>query len=491
MRYLRRFFASIMSASPTASPAAAATPTPTGLAKAVPNVPIPPRGVDYRKCIVLAPMVRSGELPSRLLALHYGADLVWGPETVDRSMIGTERKINSRTGNIEFTRWASNGGRDDQPIKESVIYRIDPKREHKRLIFQIGTAKPDLAVQAASLVAPDVAGIDVNAGCPKSFSTDGGMGAALLKTPDKLVSILEALVQKVGTPHEIGISVKIRILAKPDDTYALVHRLCQTGIIGLTVHCRTTPMRPREAAIRDQLSTVASICHSYGVACLMNGDVINRHEGTRLAEQYGADGAMIATSAEKNPSCFRPGESPNLPWREVVHQYMQFCLESDNRYGNTKYLLGQMVPGKDHETSRGMTSSKTYTDCVKALGFEDLIEKAQDVDAHLGLPMEDRRTKKQHNNNQKKQNKAAAKAKQSETAQAAGGGAARSTNGGSKSSERGVSAPKKASNGTVAVPETSAATAITTDALPSTNAESTTAIPPPQPPAPAASSVAV
>lgn len=42
------------------------------------KVPIPRRGVDYRGKIVLAPMVRSGELPSRLLALHYGADLVWG-----------------------------------------------------------------------------------------------------------------------------------------------------------------------------------------------------------------------------------------------------------------------------------------------------------------------------------------------------------------------------------------------------------------------------
>ena len=42
------------------------------------RVPIPSRGVDYRGKIVLAPMVRSGELPSRLLALHYGADLVWG-----------------------------------------------------------------------------------------------------------------------------------------------------------------------------------------------------------------------------------------------------------------------------------------------------------------------------------------------------------------------------------------------------------------------------
>lgn len=45
---------------------------------AVKKVPIPSRGVDYRGKLVLAPMVRSGELPSRLLALHYGADLVWG-----------------------------------------------------------------------------------------------------------------------------------------------------------------------------------------------------------------------------------------------------------------------------------------------------------------------------------------------------------------------------------------------------------------------------
>lgn len=47
-------------------------------AATIKKVPIPPRGVDYRGKVVLAPMVRSGELPSRLLALHYGADLVWG-----------------------------------------------------------------------------------------------------------------------------------------------------------------------------------------------------------------------------------------------------------------------------------------------------------------------------------------------------------------------------------------------------------------------------
>jgi tRNA-dihydrouridine synthase 2 len=50
----------------------------TTVMTSVKRVPIPKNGVDYRGKVVLAPMVRSGELPSRLLALHYGADLVWG-----------------------------------------------------------------------------------------------------------------------------------------------------------------------------------------------------------------------------------------------------------------------------------------------------------------------------------------------------------------------------------------------------------------------------
>lgn len=35
----------------------------------------------------------------------------------------------------------------------------------------------------------DVAGIDVNCGCPKKFSISGGMGAALLSNPDKLIAV--------------------------------------------------------------------------------------------------------------------------------------------------------------------------------------------------------------------------------------------------------------------------------------------------------------
>jgi tRNA-dihydrouridine synthase 2 len=178
--------------------------------------------LDYRNKVVLAPMVRIGELPNRLLALQYGADLVWGPETVDRAIIGTQRMLNDKTGCIEFAK------------NSKVIYRIHPL-EQGRLVYQLGSADPQLAVEAAKLIAKDVAGIDLNCGCPKHFSISGGMGAALLRDIPRLEKILTSLVEEVGKPNDIGISCKIRLLATDDETRDMVRRLCKTGIVGLTV----------------------------------------------------------------------------------------------------------------------------------------------------------------------------------------------------------------------------------------------------------------
>ncbi|CBX95832.1 hypothetical protein IAQ61_004662 [Plenodomus lingam] len=369
-----------------------------------PRVPIPKNGADYRGKVVLAPMVRSGELPSRLLALKYGADLVWGPETIDRAIIGTTRRLNPHTSTLEWSRLPTSKLKNptlDPELRESVIYRIHPELEKGKLIYQMGTANPELAVQAAKMVAADVAGIDVNSGCPKPFSTAGGMGAALLKTPDLLCSILTRLVEEVGKPFEIGISVKIRILELPEETEALVKRLVRTGITGLTVHCRTTPMRPRERAIRDQLKMVGEICREAGVACVMNGDVTSRTEALQLMQEFHVDGAMIATEAEKNPSCFR-ADAEGGPhewrsqWKTVVTEYMRFALMVENRWGNTKYLLGQMIPGKE-KAYAAMNKSKCYTDVIQALGLENvdgLMEHAKQVDAHLGIPNQESRASK-------------------------------------------------------------------------------------------------
>lgn len=312
-----------------------------------------------------------------------------GPETVDRSMIGTTRKVNEALSTIDFTRLPSHGSKDPrQDQRESLIYRLHPEREGRRLIFQIGTSDPERAVQAARVVAKDVAGIDVNAGCPKPFSTSGGMGAALLQTPDKLFAILEALVKEIATEFEIGISVKIRLLETHEKTEALVRKLCATGITGLTVHCRTTPMRPRERAIRGQLKMIADICRENGVACLMNGDVENRDQAEKLIEEFGVDGAMIATAAEANSSCFRSEADGGLaPWKEVVEQYIKTSMEVENRWGNTKYLLNHLIPGKQ-PVYREITQSKSYQQACQILGFEHLEAQAKEVDERIGITPE-------------------------------------------------------------------------------------------------------
>jgi tRNA-dihydrouridine synthase 2 len=303
-------------------------------------------------------------------------------------MIGTTRHVCERTSTVYWSRPSSNGVKNPEANpekKESVIYRLHPTLEHKKLIFQIGTATPELAVQAARLVAADVAGIDVNSGCPKPFSTTGGMGAALLKDPDRLCSILTALVKEVGQEFEIGISVKIRILPSKEDTEALVRRLVQTGITGLTVHCRTTPMRPRERAIRDQLCMIADICRKAGVACLMNGDVENKNQALQLMTEYGVDGAMIATAAEKNSSVFRSeADGGKAHWKEVVRHYLEYATAVENRWGNTKFLLAQLIPGKEQKFVR-LDACKTHMQVVESLSFMELVDLAKTVDGVLGL----------------------------------------------------------------------------------------------------------
>lgn len=50
--------------------------------------------IGYCNKLILAPMVRGSLLPLRLLALKYGADLVYTDEIIDFEMLKTKRKVN-------------------------------------------------------------------------------------------------------------------------------------------------------------------------------------------------------------------------------------------------------------------------------------------------------------------------------------------------------------------------------------------------------------
>ena len=170
-------------------------------------------------------------------------------------------------------------------------------------------------------------------------------------------------------------------------------------------------MRPRERAIREQLRMIGDICRSHGVACLMNGDVTSREQGLVLAKEYGTDGAMIATAAEANSSVFRTEEQGGLlPWRLVVDDYMQLAMSVENKFGNTKFLLSQLMPGKS-PIYQPVQKSRSYTEVLSLLQITgaDIVEKAKALDNILGLdvrlvPKADvkRQHKQENRNNQAK-----------------------------------------------------------------------------------------
>lgn len=197
--------------------------------------------------------------------------------------------------------------------KSKPIFTTHPL-EKPFLIYQMGSADPEIAVQAAKIVMNDVSGIDLNCGCPKPFSTHAGMGAALLTNPDLLCSILSAL--RAALPPEITVSAKIRLLRTQEETLQLVERIVNTGVSCLTVHCRTRNMRPREQALIDRLKEIVDFVEGMGkgIAVIENGDCVSYEDSKRIRAITG----MIELC---------------LPMRNTVdHSFCRSAFD-DDRYG--------------------------------------------------------------------------------------------------------------------------------------------------------------
>jgi len=111
----------------------------------------------YRTGLFLAPMVRIGTLTTRLIALENGASLVWGPEIIDKAMIGPALLLgpSDRPGCRRVERPEDGGVVRYVRTGDASVWETHPI-EKSRLIYQMGSADPELAVEAAKIVQNDV-----------------------------------------------------------------------------------------------------------------------------------------------------------------------------------------------------------------------------------------------------------------------------------------------------------------------------------------------
>ncbi|RMX62609.1 hypothetical protein KXD40_008940 [Peronospora effusa] len=286
----------------------------------------------YANKVCLSPMVRAGTLPLRLVSLRYGADLVYGEEIVDKRIISAVRVPNEILKSVDFI--SRNG--------DSVVFRTCPE-ETEKVIFQIGTADAVLALKAAEAVARDVAAVDINMGCPKHFSVQGGMGAALLRKPeiacDRLLSMAVKIIKTLRRNLTIPVSCKIRLLPNMKDTIDTAKRLEDAGAHAVGVHMRQIDERPRDKASWEKLAPIVS---ALSVPVLANGDIFMHEDIDKLREISGVSSFLIARGALANPSIFR--KEGRLPVDQMVRDYLLAAAEVDNVFQNTKYNVMRMIP---------------------------------------------------------------------------------------------------------------------------------------------------
>ncbi|XP_017025027.1 tRNA-dihydrouridine(20) synthase [NAD(P)+]-like [Drosophila kikkawai] len=291
--------------------------------------------LDYTNKLILAPMVRVGTLPMRLLALEMGADIVYTEELVDLKLIKSIRRLNPALGTVDFV----------DPSDGTIVFRTCAE-ETSQLVLQMGTSDATRALAVGKLLQRDISGLDINMGCPKEFSIKGGMGAALLAEPDKAALILRTLCSNLDIP----VTCKIRILPDVDATIELVKKLAATGIAAIGIHARTRDERPQHRPHPDVLRAVAQ---AVSIPIIANGGSRDMHKYEDLRSfqrECGAASVMVARAAQLNVSIFRP--EGLLPMDDVIDKYLRLCVDYDNAPHNTKYCV-QSILRELQETPRG------------------------------------------------------------------------------------------------------------------------------------------
>eukprot|EP01113_Clastostelium_recurvatum_P034303 TRINITY_DN4639_c0_g1_i2.p1 TRINITY_DN4639_c0_g1~~TRINITY_DN4639_c0_g1_i2.p1 ORF type:complete len:385 (-),score=63.70 TRINITY_DN4639_c0_g1_i2:91-1245(-) len=269
-------------------------------------------------------MVRVGTLPMRLLTQRYGADITYSEEIIALKLRNCRRTVNHAIDTIDYL--DTNG---------VVVYRTC--EQDRPNILQMGSADAVSALAAATNVFPDVDGIDLNCGCPKHFSVQGGMGAALLSKPETIRDILTTLQRNLPTRN---ITCKLRLLATVAESAQLMQAVAKTNIPAVAIHARYISDRPRDPARWDFVRDVIQAAN-LDIPVIINGDIFKYEDFARVREHTGASSVMIARGAIRNPSIFSTAPLPLM--EEVIPEYIKLAVATDNHILNTKYVVQQMM----------------------------------------------------------------------------------------------------------------------------------------------------
>lgn len=266
---------------------------------------------------MLAPMEDVTDPSFRLICREQGAAMVYTEFVSAEALV---RNINSTTRKLAI---------DDR---------------ERPVAIQIYGRDPGAMVEAARMVEqaqPDI--LDINFGCPVKKVAAKGAGAGMLRDPEKMLAITEAVVQAVNIP----VTVKTRLGWDCENKIitSLAPRLQDCGIKALTIHGRTRSQMYTGDADWTLIGEVKADPRME-IPVIGNGDIKTPEQAKAAFDTYGVDGVMIGRASFGAPWIFREvseylatGRIPEISLQEKFSLLRRQIEESISRIDEYRGIL--------------------------------------------------------------------------------------------------------------------------------------------------------
>lgn len=228
--------------------------------------------VEIANQVVLAPMAGICNSSFRRICKEMGCGLVYAEMVSDKAIMYENQKT------------------------IDMLYMTDLERPITQQIF--GTDKDSFVIAAKYIyenMHPDI--IDINMGCPvPKVAVRAQAGAALLKSPEKIKEIVEAVVESVPIP----VTVKIRSGWDSNHINAVdVAKIVEeAGASAICVHPRT---RMQGYSGKADWKIIKQVKENVKIPVIGNGDIKCAEDAKRMLDETFCDAVMIGRGILGNP----------------------------------------------------------------------------------------------------------------------------------------------------------------------------------------------
>jgi tRNA-dihydrouridine synthase B len=224
--------------------------------------------------------------------------------------------------------------------------------------MQLYGADPDIMAEGARwAVEHGATVVDINMGCPVDKVTKRDGGSKLLTNLPGAVAMAAKCVRTLEqvSGGKVPLTCKMRLCWHDADYHAgnacsphLARMLADVGVVGVTVHGRTTEMKFSGEVILPGIARVVEAVDGR-IPVIGNGDVREPQDALRMMRATGCQGVMVGRGALSTPWIFRDiwalqvtGSVPEAPGEREKIELVRRYFDLMRTYRTEHYAMVQI-----------------------------------------------------------------------------------------------------------------------------------------------------